>query len=193
VSEFVEECRREWKRLHVPDAVADEMAADLTADLGEAAAEGVSAEEVLGSGARDPRSFAASWAAERGVIGPGRTKVRVGKRSFALLAIALSLAIATVAAGIAILATPSEASSALPGLSSSLGTRGPLWVSALPSLEAGLPNTVVKQVVVSPPNLDGSGAGTHTIAWALFVAGLLALTLSSLYWWRRGPRLRPQA
>jgi hypothetical protein len=110
-----------------------------------------------------------------------------------LLAIALSLAIAAVAAGIAILATPTETSSALPRLASSLGTRGLLWVSALPSVEAGLPNTVVKPVVVSPPNLDGTGVGTHTIAWALFVAGLLALTLSSLYLWRRGPRLRPQA
>jgi hypothetical protein len=33
VSEFIEECRREWKRLGVPDAAANEMAADLTADL----------------------------------------------------------------------------------------------------------------------------------------------------------------
>jgi hypothetical protein len=193
VSEFVEECRREWKRLHVPDSVADEMAVDLTADLGEAAAEGVSAEEVLGSGARDPRSFAASWAAERGVIGPGRTKARVGRRSFALLAIALSLSIAAVAAGIAILATPAETSSALPRLASGLGTRGPLWVSSLPSPLADLPGTVVKQVVVLPPNLDGSGTGTRTIAWALLVAGILALMLSSLYWWRRGPSLRPLA
>jgi hypothetical protein len=70
VNEFVEECRREWKRLHVPDPVANEMAADLEADLKEAEAEGASAEEVLGSGAFDPRSFAASWAAERSVAQP---------------------------------------------------------------------------------------------------------------------------
>jgi len=70
VNEFVEECRREWRRLRVPDAVANEMAADLEADLREAEAEGASAEEVLGSGAFDPRSFAASWAAERGVVPP---------------------------------------------------------------------------------------------------------------------------
>jgi hypothetical protein len=69
VNEFVDECRREWKRLGVPDPVANEMAADLAADLEEAAAEGVSAEEVLGSGAFDPRAFAGAWAAERGVIG----------------------------------------------------------------------------------------------------------------------------
>jgi len=70
VNEFVEECRREWARLHVPDPVANEMAADLEADLKEAEAEGASPEEVLGSGAFDPRSFAAAWAAERGVAQP---------------------------------------------------------------------------------------------------------------------------
>jgi hypothetical protein len=70
VNGFVEECRQEWKRLRVPDPVANEMAADLAADLQEAEAEGVSAEEVLGSGAFDPRGFAASWATERGVIQP---------------------------------------------------------------------------------------------------------------------------
>ena len=65
---FIEECRREWRRLRVPDPIANEMAADLASDLAEAEAEGVSPEEVLGSGAFDPRSFAASWAGERGVI-----------------------------------------------------------------------------------------------------------------------------
>jgi hypothetical protein len=73
VSEFAEECRREWKRLRVPDLIANEMAADLAADLREAEAEGASAEEVLGSGAFDPRSFAASWAVERGVVPPPLT------------------------------------------------------------------------------------------------------------------------
>jgi hypothetical protein len=70
MSDFVDRCRREWKRLRVPDAVAEEMAADLAADLEEAEAEGISAEEVLGSSVFDPRSFADSWAAERGVIPP---------------------------------------------------------------------------------------------------------------------------
>jgi hypothetical protein len=69
MSEFVEECRREWSRLGVPDAIAGEMAADLATDLAEAEADGVSAEQVLGSGAFDPRAFARSWASERGVIG----------------------------------------------------------------------------------------------------------------------------
>ena len=52
MNEFVEECRREWRRLGVPDPVANEMAADLAADLEEAEAEGCSAEEVLGQRVR---------------------------------------------------------------------------------------------------------------------------------------------
>ena len=78
MSEFVEQCRREWRRLGVADPLADEMAADLTSDLEEAEAEGVSATEYLGASASDPRSFAASWASERGIIPtpPSREKDR---------------------------------------------------------------------------------------------------------------------
>lgn len=68
MSQFVDQCRQEWSRLGVPDPAANEMAADLEADLKEAESEGVSAEEVLGNGAFDPRSFAASWARERGLV-----------------------------------------------------------------------------------------------------------------------------
>ena len=63
---FVEECRKEWKRLGVPDLLADEMAADLEADLVEAQADGVSTTEMLGES--DPRRFAATWARERGLV-----------------------------------------------------------------------------------------------------------------------------
>lgn len=69
MNEFVEECRREWRRLGVRDADANEMAADLAADLGEAEAEGGSPEDVLGTSAFDPRGFAAAWAVARGVTG----------------------------------------------------------------------------------------------------------------------------
>lgn len=68
MSQFVDQCRQEWSRLGVPDPAANEMAADLEADLKEAESDGVSAEEVLGNGAFDPRSFAASWARERGLV-----------------------------------------------------------------------------------------------------------------------------
>jgi signal peptidase I len=66
VTTFVEECRQEWRRLGVPDILADEMAGDLEADLAEAQSEGVSASEILGES--DPRRFAATWARERGLV-----------------------------------------------------------------------------------------------------------------------------
>lgn len=68
--EFVEECRREWKRLGVPDPIANEMALDLTADIEEAESDGGSAEDVLGNSLFDPRRFAAAWASARGVTSP---------------------------------------------------------------------------------------------------------------------------
>jgi hypothetical protein len=66
MSAFVEECRREWRRLGVPDLMAEEMAAELEADLAEAEADGISAAEMLGES--DPRRFAATWARERGLV-----------------------------------------------------------------------------------------------------------------------------
>jgi hypothetical protein len=63
---YVEECRQEWKRLGVPDLIAEEMATELESDLAEAQADGVSATEILGES--DPRRFAATWASERGLI-----------------------------------------------------------------------------------------------------------------------------
>src|SRR5262245_8614439 len=80
MTDFVEQCRGEWKRLGVPDPLAEEMAEDLASDLREAEAEGVSAEELLGSSFFDPSSFAATWAAERGIVptpaGPGHVRHR---------------------------------------------------------------------------------------------------------------------
>jgi hypothetical protein len=70
VIEFIEECRREWRRLGVPDPIANEMAIDLTADIEEAESEGGSAEDVLGNSFFDPRRFAAAWAGARGVTAP---------------------------------------------------------------------------------------------------------------------------
>jgi PASTA domain len=63
---YVEECRQEWKRLGVPDLLAEEMATELESDLAEAQADGVSTAEILGES--DPRRFAATWASERGLV-----------------------------------------------------------------------------------------------------------------------------
>ena len=99
MSHFVEECRREWKRLRVPSAIADEMADDLAADLREAEADGASEEEVLGSGASDPRAFAAAWASERGIVRPRRLH-RLRKRWLVVLASFIVFVLLVVAAGL---------------------------------------------------------------------------------------------
>ena len=98
---FVDDCRREWKRLRVPDAVANEMAAELTADLEEAALEGASPEDVLGYAVFDARAFAAQWAEERGVVGPEPAP----RRRLVPLAfvIALGLFLVITVAGVALL------------------------------------------------------------------------------------------
>jgi hypothetical protein len=108
MSEFVDECRAEWRRLGVTDTIANEMAADLGADLDEAAADGVSAEEVLGTAAFDPRGFAASWARERGVlpvspVAPSRSRaVAPPPRRFVVSALAVVGALALFAAAFAL-------------------------------------------------------------------------------------------
>ena len=96
MNDFVERCRREWSRLGVADPLAEEMAADLASDLAEAEAEGVSAEELLGASVFDPRSFAASWAAERGIIPAPSGRRRGGGRPRFLVAF-------TAVAGLALL------------------------------------------------------------------------------------------
>ena len=65
-------CRRVWRRLGVPTAVAREMAAELESDLEAARGAGEPASTVVGS---DLRSFARDWAVERGVVRP---RLRLG-------------------------------------------------------------------------------------------------------------------
>jgi hypothetical protein len=103
MSDFVEQCRQEWRRLGVADPLADEVAADLTSDLSEAEAEGVSTEEFLGSSAFDPRSFAASWAAERGIIPVPRSRGSARRRSLALVAFTALAAIVLIVAALLLL------------------------------------------------------------------------------------------
>jgi hypothetical protein len=104
VSEFVEECRREWKRLRVPGTIADEMADDLAADLEEAEADGASVEEVLGSGASNPRAFAAAWASERGIARPPRWD-RIRARPLIMATFALLVLVAVGSVAIAVVAS----------------------------------------------------------------------------------------
>jgi hypothetical protein len=98
VSEFVEQCRREWKRLGVPDPLADEMAADLTSDLREAESDGVSVEQLLGSSAFDPSAFAAEWATERGLIPEPASRGAPRRKPVSLVALTATAAVALVVA-----------------------------------------------------------------------------------------------
>ncbi len=112
---FVRECRREWRRLGVPDAVADEMAEDLAADLDDAQAEGVALEDVLGGGASDPRSFAASWATARGVTRATSGGFRACRKPPIAAALAVLL-IAAVVAGAAVVIFAAGEPSSVPAL-----------------------------------------------------------------------------
>lgn len=85
---FVEECRREWRRLGVPELLAEEMATELESDLAEAQADGVSATEILGES--DPRRFAATWASERGLV-PEQMPRKSRKRLWVWIAVAFVL------------------------------------------------------------------------------------------------------
>jgi hypothetical protein len=190
VSEFVDECRREWRRLGVPDPIANEMAADLAADLAEAEADGVSAEEVLGTSAFDPRAFAAAWAVERGVVPPEPVvRARSWKRSLAPAAIVAVLAIAAVVAGAAILSrgTPSRLAVApvappravfIPparvrrsGVVPRLRPIPRLWVR------------VARPTVVPLP----TGSDLHPYGWLLLFVGLGGIAFAT-YWSVRGAR-----
>ena len=132
MSDFVEQCRREWRRLRVPDPVAEEMAADLGADLREAESEGVSAEKLLGSSVFDPRSFAASWAAERGIIPPAPQRETASRKTHALLTLATVSAIALIVGALALLTSHSRVApvaftAAPPHLPPAPSAPGPTW------------------------------------------------------------------
>jgi hypothetical protein len=126
---FVEECRREWKRLGVPDLMADEMAADLEADLAEAQADGVSAAEIVGDS--DPRHFARTWASERGLVSEPPPQKRSRKRFW----IALALVLAVVVFFMGIAATALLATTSV-HVTSSDGTR--VKISGIPPIQ-GVP------------------------------------------------------
>jgi hypothetical protein len=103
MTDFVEQCRLEWRRLGVLDSLAEEMAAELASDLREAEAEGVSAEEFLGSSAVDPRTFAASWAGERGIIPAAPSRGNARRRPLVLVAFTAFAAIALIVAALLLL------------------------------------------------------------------------------------------
>ncbi len=167
MSQFVDECRREWDRLGVPEAFANEMATDLEADLVEARADGVSPEEVLGNGFFDAKSFAASWAIARGVVSvtpPDGSTIRI--RSL-VLALGALLGAVVAGVGLLILCRPRFGSQAM------VAQVGRRFSRPVPS------------ILVNPHRLlfSGPGSAIDPLGWALLIAGLVGL-VAILWIWR---------
>jgi hypothetical protein len=151
----------------VPAPIANEMAADLEADLAEAQAEGASAEQVLGSGAFDPRSFAASWATERGVTHPPSpvAKSHRSLRSLVPVAVGCVAAVVIVAGAVALLAAGRSAMT-------QVAVASPIDPRHAPP--AATP--------VFPAPIDGGGYH-HALGFAVLLAAMVAvLVLAILYW-----------
>jgi hypothetical protein len=163
--QFVEECRREWKRLGVSDALAEEMAADLASDLRDAEADGVSAEELLGASASNPRAFAAEWAAGRGILptppAPKRRRLPAALVAFTALAV-LALLFAAVA-----LAT------------------GQPKVSLVASQTKRPPGAVGP--VITRHAVRATASAAAPIEWILLVGAVVALCFAAWLWsnWAR--------
>ena len=178
MSLFVEECRREWKRLRVPDPVANEMAADLEADLAEAEADGLSAEQVLGSGAFDPRSFAASWASERGLISPPppptTATAGTGNRPARWLRLSPAVAAIGVIAVFAVIATFGAAVTLLSARSRSTETAVPVDFGFQPG--PGGPGRVF-----SLPAGPVAHDFVHALGVVFLLVGLVGLVVAGLY------------
>jgi hypothetical protein len=180
VIEFVEDCRREWRRLGVPDPIANEMAADLTADIEEAEAEGGSAEDVLGNSVFDAQRFAASWAGARGVTSPALPDGPPRRRAFplALTAIGAFFGLAAIA-----LLIGRRSASAAVSVRRILAGPGPVRLfgpgSASPPFRS----------VVLGPQFAGHSLPLIFLAALLFFACIVAFGLAVVYWspWpRRG-------
>jgi len=163
MNEFVEQCRREWKRLGVSDPLADEMAADLASDLSEAEAEGVSTEELLGTSAFDPPSFAATWAAERGIIPEQRSPTNARRRPLVLVAF-------TTLAAIVVIISATLLATGEPRLSLARTTPPP-----------GAGRTVISTSAAAP------------IEWILLFVAIAALGFSAWLWSTRGRSHPPTA
>jgi hypothetical protein len=175
MSEFVDECRREWRRLGVPDPIANEMAADLTADIEEAQSEGGSAEDVLGNSAFDPRRFAGSWAVARGVTGsPVSTPQR---RPWPALAFGLVGCAALLALAGAVLLGGRQSAAAISSVSGNLAR--PRSVRVFPG------SPIVLQHFQHFP-------GVAIFALLLLVVGVVSVGLTVLYLARwNGTRIGP--
>jgi hypothetical protein len=182
VNDFVEECRREWRRLGVPDPIANEMAADLTADIEEAEAEGGSAEDVLGNSVFEPQRFAASWAGARGVTAPAPPDGAPRRRAAPAVAVTAFAAFLALTA-IALLIGRHSVSAAV-------SVRRILTGPGSARLFGPGPVSPPFRSFVFGPQFAGPHAWLFVLLSVLMLlAGMVALGLAALYlspWSRRG-------
>ncbi len=173
MSRFVDECRKEWKRLGVPEAVSSEMASDLAADLAEAEADGVSPEEVLGNGVFDARSFAASWATARGVVDPGPSVPPSMWRPPWRVAVSAAASLFALAVGFLLLVARQGSSVAEAAVRRSIN---------LPAPGLGGPRRFTFVGPPLPGHLMFQESTLHTLGCALWIAGLLGVGLTFWLW-----------
>ena len=200
---FVEDCRKEWRRLGVPDEAAGEMAADLSADLDEARAEGVAPEEVLGNGIFDPRSFARSWATERGLVAPPG-EARAHRRAPALAVAVVFAIVAAIGGGLVIGAHRGELRvrrvDAGPFIGPPFRECMATYFPRPPTDEVTPPGPEIPRQIVPPGRcraliharaalgglavqIGPSGGTSSGIGWILLAVGLLGAAISGVVWW----------
>ena len=179
----------------MPDPVANEMAAELEADLQEAEAEGASAEEVLGTGAFDPRSFASAWAAERGVIQrPPTRRNGVQRRFLTTAGIGAFALIAIIGAVLVILDSPSgQGTLALEPRAGQPLRAIPRTVriitTPLPPPDAGIIAAPDARMVV---DIHDSDVDTRSLGSILLIAGLAGVVPLALFSSWVAPGVRPR-
>jgi len=162
MDEFVAECRREWKRLGVSGSTADEMAAELEADLHEA-----SLEDVLGRDAADAAAFARRWATERGVARQRKT----GR----IFAAAAALAIVPIVIGAVLVIHDPDPATALP--TARLAAPPLVRITARPA------DVRAAKIWVASTGLDLSAPGSRdsdTLGIVLLIVGLAVLVPATL-------------
>lgn len=170
------------------------MAADLEADLNEAEAEGLSVQEVLGSAATDPRSFAASWAGERGLIPPPPLIAGLRRRSVVPAAIAALTVLTAVGAALVMFASP-EASTPVTAIRvppEFASPRAPapiasLRVSPPPEFASPRPPAAVwiqsdgRGVLLTQPN--SAGVEIHKVGSILLIVGIFGIASILFAFW----------
>jgi hypothetical protein len=176
VNEFVNECRREWKRLGVRRSTADEMATELGTDLEEG-----TPEEVLGADATDPRSFARAWAAERGVV-------RGHRRARLPAALAVAALIAAIAGAVLTIEDARSEPRAVPFPRVEIGPHSVVTAAAPPPVAAQVmtliarlsyDNAVLPKDRVRLVEIDND---SNTLGIVLLIVGLAVLAAATLVW-----------